>query len=138
MCQEERHATYSGVIRSRRNRERKRSRKGVRLESGLDGETRGEAENAKSEQTDASTGRPKEAGAASAFPFGRWNPREVFLLEGRQLGRQYLGRGIGNGRRMRLCYIKEKNPWKLTWALVWYLHPRTSYLEPVPFRPNFV
>jgi hypothetical protein len=86
VCQEEEHATCCGVMRRRRNRERKRSRKGVRLESGSHETPGGEAKKAKSEQTDASTGKPKEAGAASAIPLGRWNLRELFFLDGGQLG----------------------------------------------------
>jgi len=96
--QEEEHASCCGVMRSRRNRERKRRRKGLRLESGGHETAGGEGKKAKSAQTDASTGRPKEAGAASAFPLGRGNLREVFLLAHRQLGKGRIGRGMGNGR----------------------------------------
>jgi hypothetical protein len=86
VCQEEEHAICCGVMGSRRNRERKRSRKGVRLEFGSHETPGGEAKKAKSEQTDASTGKPKEAGAASAIPLGRWNLREIIFLDGGQLG----------------------------------------------------
>jgi len=81
-----------------KGRERKRRRKGLRLESRWHETPGGEGKKAKSEQPDASTGRPKEAGAASAFPLGRGNLREVFLLARRQLGKGRIGRGMGNGR----------------------------------------
>ena len=96
--QEGEHATCCGVMRRRRNRERKRRRKRARLESGGHETAGGEGKKAKSEQTDAPTGRPKEAGAASAFPLGRGNLREVLLLARRQLGKGRIGRGMGNGR----------------------------------------
>ena len=56
-----------------KGRERKRRRKGLRLESGGHETAGGEAKKAKSEQRDASTGRQKEAGTASAFPLWRGN-----------------------------------------------------------------
>ena len=72
------------------------------MESGSHETPGGEAKKAKSEQTDASTGRPKEAGAASAIPLGRWNLRELFFLDGGQLGIGILMLGSERGGRMGL------------------------------------
>ena len=44
--------------------------------------------------------KKKRQGAASAFPLGRGDLREVLLLAGRQLGEESIGRGIVKGRRL--------------------------------------